>query len=186
MRATWLILFALSLVRPLLAQELPLKIGMLIPYGTQIGGEVGTAFLVGEWETDDRMHQLWLAPQLGSFTFPGVESNFLLQTDLEYQLRSREKRLFPKAALGIGYLLGLERVDGVVDLGNGGISHANRVLNYLLPSLSLGAGFRSARRNLEYHFAATYGQKVGFSLPKEAFFGLEMGLVMFLNDSSNE
>lgn len=169
----------LGLWLPSIAQKapIPLRVGLFLPYGTQIGVKVGTWHQLTNWEENDRAHQLWLSPQAGFFAFPRVENTFLLNADLEYQFRRGEKRVFPRVAVGVGYMLARERVDGSVDLSSGDITHATRSLHYLVPSAGLGLGILPTKR-FGYHIMASYGRRIGLNVQSEAYVGLEVGVTI--------
>ncbi len=185
-RCTLLLVFvALWCANGVLAQSKPssMYLGYFAPYGIQIGAKVGTSFEVKQWDASksSRSFSLSVRPHVGYFSFPDVQHNFLVNTEVVLRTRKSAKRFAPLASLGLGYILGRQRTDGTVDLGTGKRTFNVDTLHQLAPTIGLGFDVLPKKR-LGFFLHAFYGPSLISQRANAAFFGLELGVLFNLSN----
>jgi|GEM_PF-1195010 len=169
-----------------------LSVGYFAPYGIQLGGKLGASFQVGQWPqeneaTAERIHKLKIQPQVGYFTYPQVQHNFVLNCEAVY-LRTRPGRRFtPLASVGLGYWMARQRQGGSVNLGSGEITYDVENLHYITPTLNIGFEI-APKKVIGYYLKGFAGRKIGLGEPSAGLFGLEAGLTFQLTkkDDTND
>ncbi len=180
MKKLVLLLALFSLAEYLPAQrDLPIHIGYYAPYGVQYGAKVGVSAAVWESEGNRHVRQLQLNPQLGYFTYPDVQKNFLVNAELVYRQSKPDRRFYKMASLGFGYLLAAQRQGVSVNLGSGESTADMDYIHHLLPTISLGLG-QDPKRVIGWYAKAFYGRKIGLAAADETFLGVELGLTFNL------
>lgn len=181
-----LLLLIFSFNNELLAQNKDkiLTFGYFAPYAVQVGGKLGLALEMTNWESGKakktKINHLEIHPQIGYFTFPNVQNNLLIQTDINYRRHQANKKLYPIAGISLAYLLSSQKVDGAVDLATGTISPQRRGLHYFVPSVHLGIR-KVPKKRLGYYGKVFYGQKMSPQVEGAGFWGLELGGLFYLN-----
>ena len=159
-----------------------LSIGYYAPYGIQFGAKLGASFTLKNWDKESessRVSKLSVQPQISYFVFPDVQHNVLLNNEIVYSLHKVDKRFFPMVSVGTGYLLAIQNTDGSVNLATGDISNNTETLHYFLPTFNLGFGI-APKKSIGFYTKAFYGHKIGSISENEAFFGIDLGILIQL------
>ena len=163
-------------------KNLELQAGYFAPYLSNIGGSLGCSFdlkEIGRKSNNQlKSNQVFqLLPQVSYFTQTNVSQNFLLNPELVYKWNKLDRRFFLTSSLGLGYLLSLQKQDGILNLGTGSIEYRYNALNYFLPTLNLGLGI-DPKRHIGFFFKTSYGRKLSAQNVNSAFFGISTGLII--------
>lgn len=164
------------------------SVGYFAPYGVQYGAKAGITIPWKNWESEKkedqfRTYNVTIDPQIGYFTYPKVQNNFLINMDLAIHTRKNDKRFSPMASVGIGYLLGLQKQDGTVNLATGEINFETNTLHYFVPTVNLGFDI-SSKKSLGFYFKGFFGRKIIRELKDSSFFGAEAGITFNIHQKN--
>ncbi|KAA3636528.1 MAG: hypothetical protein DWQ02_08115 [Bacteroidetes bacterium] len=168
--------------------KMPVSIGYFAPYGVQYGAKAGISIPWKNWESDRkedqiRSYNLTLDPQIGYFVFPEVQNNFFLNMELAIRSHKNEKRFSPMASAGLGYLLGLQKQEGSVNLATGEIDFETTALHYFVPTVSLGFNIKP-KKSMGYYFKGFFGRKIIRGLEGSTIIGAEAGITFNINQKN--
>ena len=172
---------------PLMCQidSYPLYVSYFAPYGVQFGVKVGTSFHLKTWgfnKSDEvsKERHLSISPQIGYFINPNVQNNILLESALDYKWYKSGRKLHFITGIATGYLMGIKKRDGTVNLGSGNISNIDaETVHYFIPTINAGLE-KDPGKSLGYYARAFYGRKIASEVEDDAFFGAELGLIFNL------
>ena len=137
---------------------IPMSVSYLGHFGFQPGIKVGTEFpLMGRSNTENYSMQWYVSPQIGFFTNPGSDSNYLLNFETGFKKQKKGKNSYTAFALGLGYRIRSKITSFSVNLGTGNQSNRQReTQGFLLPTLNYERGWRTDRP-LSWFFKTSAG-----------------------------
>lgn len=174
-RAFFCVLFAL--MAGFTSAQMPLpewQVGYSAPYLTNIGATIGAAW---ELKNGNEKVNLQLLLPLTYFVQPNVSNNFFFNPEVGYRWQVREGRFFLTPAVGLGYLLSMQRQDGVLNLATGTLDYRYVALHQYIPNANLSLGI-APKKHLGFFLKTTYGVVLSSQTSNTAFWGLSAGVLV--------
>ena len=174
-------------------KSIPLFVGYYGPYFIQPGGKVGTLLSVRDWDksTDEkqRLHQLYVSPQLSVFTRTNNHLSVAINADVGYRFITK-KDLYLAPSIGLGYLISSHRMSASVNLGSGAISEYEREIRHqFLPTGNLEIGHEAITRKMGWYLKLLYGGMLFGPTENSGLFAAELGMrfrILIRNQKSTE
>ena len=161
----------------------PLKASFYGPYFTQPGIKIGTELQIienNQSENGQRIHEVFIGPQIGMFVRPGNHTSYVLNADVGYRFQKEDSNNYKAASVGFAYLLSNQILSKSVDLSNGEIVGTNKELrHYFLPTINIEIG-RMPDTKQGWFGKLSYGRKISKKIEDSGFFALELGLILKL------
>ena len=152
------------------SKQLPISIGYWGNFLYQPGVKVSTQFDIKNWQTEHegkkenftKHKSYFISPQLGFFSWPKKNINFLVNVEAGYQRKKSHKNSFSSISFGLGYLMEGQVVSIIYNLNDGSIKEKVREWeNYILPTINYGFG-KSINSKLDWYSKISIGKKFSF------------------------
>ncbi|OJJ16945.1 hypothetical protein BKI52_29960 [marine bacterium AO1-C] len=146
---------------------LPISIGYFGHYAIQPGLKVGTEIPFKTWEKErsrkkgnvTRVKRLSINPQLAWFTRINRDANYLINAEVMYKTRKKEKGFYTAFTAGLGYLIQSKVESFSINLATGEKTNKQRSSShFLMPSLGFELG-GNLNSKLGWYNKYTWGQR---------------------------
>ncbi len=158
---------------------IPVSIAYLGQALIQPGVKISTEFNLKKFTqpaNTGRSKNVYISPQIGFFTRPGIQNNLLVNTEIGIRRRNNENGFFTAFSLGAGYLREYQILSTSINLGDGKISSKNMEgRGFFLPSLNLEFG-KSLNNSMDWYSKGSFGKKINASKQETTLAFIELGL----------
>ena len=139
----------------------PLSVGYLGHFGFQPGLKVSTEFSLMGRDLPNAPKQWFASPQVGIFTNPGDDTNYLINFEAGFKKNNTSKHRYRAFTAGLGYMAQSKLVAFAVNLGNGDTDSRERdTRHFALPTLSFEHGW-ATHKPLGWYIKYTVGSALG-------------------------
>jgi len=162
------------------------QIGYFSPYISNLGCVAGVTLNLknGEMKPEKKSisDRMKLAAQLSYFSQLSVSNNILFNPQVLYRWQIPDKRFYLSSSIGTGYLLSIQKQEGLLNLASGEFDYRHEVINSFLPNIQLGFGAEPKRR-LGFFLTFCYGSKLSLNRANEGFLCFSTGLILKLKST---
>lgn len=178
-------LFLLPLLLHSQSNFKPDKIGIsyLGNWAIQPGAKLNAQYKLKEWSSTkndlERTKSWFLSPEVGVFTRPNHNTNFLLNAAIGYQRQKADRKFYSNYSLSLGYLYQSQITSLSVNLSDGSLQNERENRHYFVPTTNVEWG-NSFNKKLGWFSRQSLGYKLFGSTESEWIVFIEFGLNLFL------
>ena len=160
---------------------LPVSIAYFGNYIIQPGLKIGTRHTMKQWQGQaSKSQQLLFSPQVGVYTRPGNNTNYVLNLEFGYHRQKAERKRHAVYSIGLAYLLQSNLVSRNVSLGSGDQDYTRASEHAFVPTIAYEFG-ALIKPQWRWYVKTAVGNKFRADQEGAMIIWLDFGLITTIN-----